>query len=144
MPANSVSTIWIYAQPMAADAFSQKHRLLFVQPQWVTQATGSGAPAILTAVNTEKLRNSSELNLNGLVAEEIVCISKIIIAYVGGNWVVKGLVNITGSKVLQGNAPAGNGLTSVEVDGITIIGNGAGIPLVISQDILNLIYAGLR
>jgi len=143
MTANSVSTIWIYAQPMAADAFSQKHRLLFVQPQWITQATGSGSPAILTAVNTEKLRNSSELNLNGLVAEEVVCISKIIIAYVGGNWVVKSLVNVTGSKVLQGNAPAGNGLTSVEVDGVTIVGNGVGIPLGISQSILNLIYAGL-
>jgi len=123
MPANSVSTIWIYAQPMAADAFSQKHRLLFVQPQWITQATGSGSPAILTAVNTEKLRNSSELNLNGLVAEEIVCISKMIIAYVGGNWVVKSLVNITGSKVLQSNAPAGSGITSVEHDE-TLVGLG--------------------
>jgi len=66
MPANSVATVWVYAMPVCAGTSCQKYRYFFVQPQWITQATNSSAGALLTALNAEKLRLPSELNLGSL------------------------------------------------------------------------------
>jgi hypothetical protein len=131
MPANSVATVWIYAQPMAADTRSQSYRYLFVQPQWVTLASNSSAGAITSAVASEKTRLPSELNLNGIITAEIVAIAKIVIVYTAGNWVLREVTQLTGNKFSQVGSPSGNFLSTVAVDGVTITGNGTtGSPLV--------------
>ena len=105
MPSNSVASVWIYAQPMASDVISQQYRYLFVQPQWITQATSGSAGNILTAVNTEKLRLPSELNLNGLLSNEIVAIGRIIIAYTSANWSLRDVSVLSGNKYSQIASP---------------------------------------
>ena len=133
MPSNSVATIWVYAQPMCADATSQKYRLLFVQPQWVTQSAGSLAGQLATAVSAELLRNSSELNLGDLINSEIVCIGKILITYTASNWYLSSVINLSGNKLGQVGSATGNYLNAVNTD-TTLTGNGtSGVPLSVAS-----------
>lgn len=123
MPANSVSSVWIYAQPVASDSTSQAYRYLFVQPQWITQASSSSAGNINTAISNESLRNPSELNLDGLSNTEIIAIARIIIVYTAGNWTLRRVTLLTGNKYSQIGSPAGNYLSIVSTDE-TLTGSG--------------------
>lgn len=115
MPANSVQSIWLYEVPTTADAGSQALRHVFVQGQWVTQATGAGAPAMAKAVADELKRLPSELNLGnaGLLSSEYVAIKRIVIQYVGGNWSIASEQSLLGSRYAQISAASGGGLTFV-------------------------------
>jgi hypothetical protein len=137
MPANSAATIWIYALPVTSSANSQAYRYLFVQPQWITQATNSSAGALTTAVNTEALRLPSELNLGTLTtqAPELVCIGKIIIDFTT-NWTLRAVTLLTGTRNSQVGSPSGNFLSTVATDG-TLTGTGTGAsPLSVVQSYL--------
>ena len=134
MPANSVATVWIYALPVTSSANSQAYRYLFVQPQWITQATSSSAGALTTAVNTEALRLPSELNLGTLTVQspELVCIGKIIIDYTSSNWRLREVTLLTGNKYSQIGSPSGNYLSTVATD-TSLTGDGTGAsPLKVS------------
>ena len=134
MPSNSVATVWVYAVPVSASAGSQAYRYLFVQPQWVTQATSSSAGALNTAIATENLRLPSELNLGSLTLEtpELVCIGKIIIDFTT-NWRLRAVTLLTGNKFSQIGSPSGNYLSTVETDA-TLTGTGTGSsPLAVVQ-----------
>jgi hypothetical protein len=136
MPANSCATVWIFALPVTASANSQAYRYLFVQPQWITQATNSSAGALTTAVNTESLRLPSELNLGTLttIAPEMVCIGKIIIDFTT-NWRLRAVTVFTGTKYNLIGSPSGNYLSVVATDS-TLTGNGTGAsPLSVVQQI---------
>ena len=112
VPTNSVFTVWDYVLPVTADPTSQEYRHLFVQPQWVTQASNSSAGAIATAVTAEKNRLPSELNLNGLLSTEIVAINRITLSYYSGNWRIESIDVLSGNKYSQIGSPSGNYLTS--------------------------------
>ena len=134
MPANSAATVWIYALPVTSSANSQAYRYLFVQPQWITQATSSSAGALTTAVNTEALRLPSELNLGTLTVQspELVCIGKIIIDYTSSNWRLREVTLLTGNKYSQIGSPSGNYLSTVATD-TSLTGDGTGAsPLKVS------------
>jgi len=115
MPANSVQSIWLFEVPVTADAGSQEIRHVFVQGQWITQATGAGVPAMAKALADELLRISSELYLGniGLISNEYVAIKRIVIQYVGGNWSIAGEYALLGSRYTQISAPSSNFISSV-------------------------------
>ena len=125
MPANSVMSIWLYAIPVAADAVSQKYRLLWGQGQWITQAKNSSGTQIAIAQASEELRSVGELNLGTLTAisPEFVAIQRVIITYTGGNWYWNDALVLTGSKYSQAQSPSGNYLSSVSTD-TTLTGAG--------------------
>jgi hypothetical protein len=134
MPANSAATVWVYAVPVTSSANSQAYRYLFVQPQWITQATSSSSGSLTTAVNTEALRLPSELNLGTLTTQipELVCIGKIIIDFTT-NWRLRAVTLLTGNKFSQIGSPSGNYLSTVATDA-TLTGNGTGAsPLAVVQ-----------
>jgi len=136
MPANSAATVWIYALPVTTSANSQAYRYLFIQPQWITQATNASAGAITTAVNTEALRLPSELNLGTLTtqAPELICIGKIIIDFTT-NWTLRAVTLLTGNKFSQIGSPSGNYLSTVATDA-TLTGTGTGAsPLVVANPV---------
>jgi hypothetical protein len=126
MPANSSATVWIYALPVAADVTSQKHRFFFVQPQWISQATGATANALAAARNAELARNITELNLGTMEAmsAEFIAIGRILIQYTASNWTVQDVRYLTGTKVSQVGSPAGNYLSGVSVDSKLLKGTG--------------------
>lgn len=133
MPANSAATVWLYAVPVSADATSQKYRFSMVQPQWITQAAGPSAAQITAAVTSEATRSTSELNLGDstLITNEYVAIGKFIIVYTGGNWTLRQVSSINGSRIAQSVSPAGNFLSSVATDD-SIDGTGTpGDPLLV-------------
>jgi hypothetical protein len=125
MPNNSVASVWIIGIPMASDANSQKYRFLFIQPQWITQATGAGAPQLLVALTDELKRNFSEISLGNLTAitNEILPLARIALTYTGSNWVLSSVSNLTGSRYLQSQSPAGNFLSTVTTN-TTLTGAG--------------------
>lgn len=116
-PSNSVGTVWVYAVPVTASASSQQYRLLFVQPQWITQASSGSSGSMLTALNAELLRTPAELNLGtlSLEANEFVCIGRIVVRYTT-NWSLGNVSNITGNKFSQIGSPAGNFLSLVSAN----------------------------
>ena len=131
MPANSVASVWLYSIPVASDVTSQKYRLLWVQPQWVTLASNPSAGAINTAINSEKLRLPSELLVDPLFSSEIIALVRFVIDYTGGNWRLRDVSLLSGNKFSQVSSPSGNFLSTVAVDGVTITGSGVvGDPLV--------------
>jgi hypothetical protein len=135
MPSNSVATVWVYGVPVTASAGSQAYRYLFVQPQWITQATSGSAGNMTTATNTEALRLPSELNLGTLTTEtpETVCLGKIIIGFTT-NWTLRQVTILTGNKYSQIGSPSGNFLSTVATDA-TITGDGTGAsPLSVVSD----------
>lgn len=123
MPANSIQTIWIYAQQTCADTGSQAHRFLLVQGQSITQATNSSSGAITTAVNNELLKTTQSLNLGSMITAEMVCIGKILIAYTSNNWRIKNVSYVTGNRTNQSSTASGNFLTGVATDE-SLNGNG--------------------
>jgi len=123
MPTNAVASVWIYAQPVASDATSQAYRYLFVQPQWITQASSPSAGNITTAIQTESTRTPSELNLDGLSSTEIIAIARVIIVYTANNWSIRQVSLLSGNKFSQIGSPAGNYLTVVSTD-LTLTGSG--------------------
>lgn len=128
MPANSAATVWLVAFPAAADATSQARRLVWIQPQWITQATAASAGALTTARRAEEARQPSELNLTTLtnLAPEYIAIARITIQFTGGNWTVENVIALTGSRYSQVGAPAGNFLQSVAVNSTYFTGTGTG------------------
>jgi hypothetical protein len=134
MPANSISSVWVYAIPVTADANSQKYRYLFVQPQWITKAQSAAAPHKATALAAELLRVPSELNLGTITVEtpEIVCIGRIAVWFTT-NWSLASVSNVSGNKYSQIGSPAGNFLSIVTTDA-TLTGTGTtGNPLAIVE-----------
>lgn len=115
MPSNSVATVWLMAVPASADAASQKYRFLWVQPQWITQATNSSAGALATARAAEAARTPGELNLGTLtsVIPELILIQRLTIQYTGGNWTIEASSALTGTRYQQSGTPSGNFLQGV-------------------------------
>lgn len=124
MPSNSVASVWVLALPVTSSAGSQQYRYLFIQPQWVTLATSGSAGNIAIAVNNEKLRLPSELNLGTLTDEspELLFIGRIIIDFTT-NWRLQFVQLLTGNRFSQIGSPSGNFLTTVTTDS-TITGAG--------------------
>jgi hypothetical protein len=125
MPANSVATVWIIAVPTTADTASQKYRYLFVQPQWITEASNQSAGQIDLAVSNELNRSVSELNLTNFnsLSPEYVPIGRVTIVYTSSNWYIRNAIRLTGSKNSLISAPSGNFLSVVNTD-TTLTGNG--------------------
>lgn len=126
MPANSITTVWLYEVPVTADAESQKYRHVFVQGQSITQAANSSAGALATARTTEEAKSTLDLELGipSVMSAEYVCISKFIIQFTGGNWTIEKIVTITGSKANQVGSPTGAYLTSVTSNATQFTGVG--------------------
>jgi len=126
LPANTVSSVWVYAIPVTSETNSQKYRFLFVQPQWYTQSQNSSDTAMASALAEELRRNSGELNLGNLSNQlpEYIAIGRIAIEYVSGNWVVGSIQDLTGTRFSQAASPSGNFLSAVSTDGVTILGTG--------------------
>ena len=138
MPANSMTSVWIYALPVTSSATSQAYRFLFVQGQWITQAANASAGAKATALTSELLRVPSKLNLGTLTvaAPELVCIARIVIWFTT-NWSLASVTQLTGNKFSQIGSPSGNFLSIVATDA-TLTGNGTAIdPLVVAVPATN-------
>jgi hypothetical protein len=67
----------------------------------------------------------ADLNLGSLAndATEFVFIAKVIIRYIGGNWDITSVTNLTGNKFIQVGSPAGVYLSTVATDA-TLTGDG--------------------
>jgi hypothetical protein len=115
MTANSAMSIWLYAVPTTADAGSQAYRFLWLQGQWQTLATSASAAAVTAAVNAELQRNVNELNLGTFasIAPEYVCIGRVVIAYTGGNWTLRNVAIVTGTRATPVTVATGNWLSAV-------------------------------
>lgn len=98
------ANIWILALPMALGTNSQKLRYIFIQPQaeFIT----------LTNAQAENINSISLGNLRNLTPETIA-ITKITIRYVGGNWQLIEVNNLSGTKTSQVSSPAGNYLSAI-------------------------------
>ena len=125
MPANSVASVWLLEVPATADATSQKYRHLWIQPQWITQSTGAGAPQMAIAAASEALRSVGELNLGALTAllPEFVPVARVIIQYVGSDWSIVSVTALTGTRNQLVGSPSGNYLSTVAVTA-PLTGNG--------------------
>lgn len=129
MPANSVATVWLLEVPASTDATSQKYRHIWIQPQWITQASGAGAPSLATARAAEALRSPSELNLGtfGTNAPEYVVVARVTVQYTASNWTIEAVSVVTGSKFSQISAPTGAFISSLTgevtagVDGVSTV-----------------------
>ena len=142
MPINSIATVWIYTVPVTASTGSQAYRYLFVQPQWITQATSGSSWNLATALNSELLRTPAELNLWSLrdEAPELVCIGRIAVTYTNSNWSLRSVQNVTWNKFSQIGSPSWNYLTIVETDS-TLTGAGTGAsPLSVVSQVSNTAY----
>lgn len=114
-PNNGYGAIFLLGVPTTSDAGSQAYRYMWVQPQTVS-----------TTLATIQAVTPSSLNLGNLptISNEYVFLTKIIIRYTGGNWVVTSVENLTGSRYNQVATPSGSYLSSVSVDGVTVFGDG--------------------
>ena len=104
MSNNSYMSIWLFAIPTTADTNSQKYRYIWVQGQSNTSDLAS-----------QQALSPSSLNLTvfGGAILEYVAIDKIIIRYTGGNWTIVEVDKLTGTKIVQTSASAGNYLSTV-------------------------------
>jgi hypothetical protein len=135
MPTNSVMSLWVISIPMAADTNSQKFRFVFGQGQWITQAQGSSAGQLASALTQELARNFGEMDLGTLsgLTPEFLPIARITITYTGGNWYISSVSNLNGSRYSIVQSPV-SGLTSVSVTA-PIYGSGTATdPLVLKND----------
>lgn len=120
MSNNSYMCVWIAALPTTNDSFSQARRFLFVQGQ----SNGS--------LESQQGLSATSLNLNGLATSELVFITKIILKYLGGNWTIQEVSDLSGTRVTQTSSPAGIYLSTITTDS-TINGLGTvSTPLSIS------------
>lgn len=89
---NSYGKIFVLAAPVTSDTTSQKYRYIFIQPQeeYLSYAGIEGVSTL-------------DLDLGGLVDEllEFVFISEIVVQYTAGNWTIKEVNPIEGTRVSQ-------------------------------------------
>lgn len=126
MSTSYYANIWLFALPMALGTNSQKLRFLFVQPQ----------REFSTLANAQS-ENINSISLGALInlTSEFAGIVKITIRYIGGNWQLIEINNLTGTKATQVSSPSGNYLSAVSTDG-TIDGLGTvGSPLSIQTSL---------
>ncbi|MHA1447882.1 MAG: hypothetical protein ACTSP4_00480 [Candidatus Hodarchaeales archaeon] len=107
LPNGDYMNIWLAAVPVAADATSQKFRYVWVQGQNVF-GTVVGAAG-------ETINDITFGPLTGLTPE-VVFTSKITVRYIGGNWSLISIYDLTGTKSSQSQSAAGNYLSSVYTD----------------------------
>lgn len=114
---NQYAKIFLLAIPATADPTCQKQRFVWVQAQ--------SAPTTLQAAQAI---TPASINLGhiGVALPEYVYIGSIIIRRLGSNWQIEEVVKLTGTRYNQTASPAGNFLSSVAVDNITITGDGTG------------------
>jgi len=103
---NSYMAVWVIQIPASADSESQAYRTIFAQGQQ------SGNDSDIQAL-TPADYNSGELSD---LTPESVFIAKITIQYIGGNWQLKEVSALTGTKYSQTQSPTGNYLSSVTSD----------------------------
>ncbi len=98
MSNNTYMCIWLITIPSSADATSQKYRYVCMQGQ----SNGSLAD--------EQVLIPANLQLSALtvLTPEFVFISKIIIKYTGGNWILQSVEDLTGSRYIQTASPTAN------------------------------------
>ena len=111
------AAVFLMAMPVTADSGSQNLRYVWIQPQSVS-----------TSLATIQGLSPGSVNLSGLATfnPELCYIGKVIILYNGpaaNNWYLVSVEKLTGTKISQ-TAVVGNFLSSVSVDGTTILGNG--------------------
>ena len=113
MSNNSYMSVWLVGIPTSADAASQNFRFMWVQGQ----------------VNNSSLANEQATNFQSLnlasftpFTPEIVCFQRVIIKYQGGNWTIREVDAITGTKASEISGSF-NGITAVNSD-YTLIGLG--------------------
>lgn len=113
--ANYYGAIFIVGIPTTSDAESQQFRYMFVQPQ-----------EIFSTLLEAQLVNPSGLTHGDSTAlvSEFVFFSRVVIQYKSGNWQIKSVQKLTGTKIAQVATPAGDYLSTVAVDGETITGDG--------------------
>lgn len=106
MANNSYMCVWLVAVPTTSDAGSLPYRYLWIQGQ------SNGSLAV------ERANVFGNLNLGTLnqIFTEFVPIAKLILRFQGGNWRIEEVYRLTGTKLTQGVAPAGNYLSTVTTD----------------------------
>lgn len=114
VPNNDYMIVWLVAVPAQSDTASQKYRYLWVQGQQ------TGTLAAMQAVN------SSTVNVGTFASlfTEFVFIGKIIIRYTGGNWQLREVSKITGTRISQPSV--GGGYLSAVTTDATLVGAGTG------------------
>jgi hypothetical protein len=114
MTTNAYQALFLMAVPTTSDAGSQGYRFMWVQGQ--TQSTTLATIQALTTLDLTLGTLGNEL-------PEFVFIAKVIIRYTGGNWSITSAQKLTGSRISQTGATAGNYLSSVVTDA-TLTGTG--------------------
>ena len=99
MSVSNYMSIWLMAIPNTSDIDSQKYRYVWVQGQEQN-----------SSLVGEQLLTVNDLNLSDFqgLATEFVFISRLIIRFIGGNWQIIEVENLTGTRLSQGSNPAGN------------------------------------
>jgi len=116
--------VWTYLMPMALGTSSQKLRQMFIQGQTVS-----------SSLEDIQALTPNDVNLGVLTSLSVegVFVSKTIIRYLGGNWTIIEVNDLTGTKISQALSPTGNYLSSVSSDatltGTGVIGDALGIDL---------------
>lgn len=107
MNTSNYMSIWLLEIPMASDTNSQKISRLWVQGQSQT-----------LNLDVEKAKTTASLNLGTFlnITPESIFTKRLIIQYIGGNWQIVFVENITGTRTSQVSSPAGNYLSSVTTD----------------------------
>ena len=114
MTNNAYQALFLLAVPVTSDAGSQAYRFMWVQGQ--TQSTTLSTIQALTTLDLTLGTLGNEL-------PEFVFIAKVIIRYTGGNWSITSVQKLTGSRISQTGAIAGNYLSAVVTDA-TLTGTG--------------------
>lgn len=121
LSANDYAVMFVMAIPVTDDTESQKYRFIFIMPQH------RGTLSSMQAVNVGSLQLADVRES----VPEFNFIARIILRYTASNWTITQIDKLTGSLTQQVTVPAGNYLSVVAVDGVTITGNGTpGSPLV--------------
>jgi hypothetical protein len=125
-------TMWLVAIPVTSDTNSQKLRYLWIQGQ------SQGSLSAQQGLSPNNLNLGNFTNLT----PEFVFISKVIVRYIGGNWSLIEVNNISGTRFSQVSSPAGNYLSTVSHDA-TLTGSGTVIdPLAVDTSGIKYIQSG--
>lgn len=128
MSTSQYMSVWLIAMPTCAWTTCQKYRYLWMQGQ------SEGSLASQTALQPQ------DLNLGSLtsLSPEFIFIWKVIIQYIGGNWQIASVSNLTGNKFIQSASPSGIYLSTVATDA-TLTGSGTvWDPLTVVQNYVTL------
>jgi len=124
MSNNYYMAVWTLMLPSALGASSQKLRHLFVQGQQISSSLADIQALTPSDVNLGLLNSSTP---------ELVFTTKTILRYLGGNWTLIEVNDLTGTKLSQSQSPTGNYLSSVSTDvsltGTGVTGDSLGIDL---------------